>query len=493
MAVFPRSLPAWLRTRPAAPRLADPAEVDRLYRRKRWSTFLGITIGYSFFYTTRLTLAVAKKPMMDAGLVDAEELGRIGFVLYLAYAFGRLSHGFLADRAHIGRLLATGLLGSALMNLLFGRSSTLTAFLVLWGFNGWFQSMGSAPCGANIAAWFGRRARGARYSIWSMAQNFGEGIVFVLTAGVVATLGWRWAFWGPGVVCGVVAFALARFVQDRPVTYGLPPVGEYEGERDEGAGSPAEHPENSESADERDKREERGAGEEAESVGRAQLRMLRNPAMWVLGLASAFLYMARYGINEWFVLWLQEAKSYDLLQAGIVTSFSPIVGIAGTLLAGPLSDRCFGGRRIAPALLYGVLLVVGLVAARWVPPGHVLADTIAVSACGFAIGGLLVFLAGLSASDISPRRAAGAAMGLVGVFSYLGAAVQNWITGHLVEAGRFDASGAEIHDYGAVFTFWIGAAIASLLLTAILGRMLRAGHERPRTEPGHTRGASDVR
>ncbi len=458
MAAFPRSLPAWLRTRPAAPRLADPAEVDRLYRRKRWNTFLGITIGYSFFYTTRLTLAVAKKPMMDAGLVDAEELGRIGFVLYLAYAFGRLSHGFLADRAHIGRLLATGLLGSAVLNLLFGRSSTLTAFLVLWGFNGWFQSMGSAPCGANIAAWFGQRARGARYSIWSMAQNFGEGIVFVLTAGVVATLGWRWAFWGPGVVCGVVAFALARFVQDRPVTYGLPPVGEYEGE----------------------------AGEEPEPVGRAQLRMLRNPAMWVLGLASAFLYMARYGINEWFVLWLQEAKSYELLQAGIVTSFSPIVGIAGTLLAGPLSDRCFGGRRIAPALLYGVLLVVGLVAARWVPPGHVLADTIAVSACGFAIGGLLVFLAGLIAIDISPRRAAGAAMGLVGVFSYLGAAVQNWITGHLVEAGRFDAAGVAIHDYGAVFTFWIGAAIASLLLTAILGRMLRA-------EPGHTRGASDVR
>jgi OPA family sugar phosphate sensor protein UhpC-like MFS transporter len=443
-------LPRFLRTRPELPRLADPAEVERLYRRRRWSTFLAITVGYSFFYTTRLTLAVAKKPMMDAGLVDAEELGRIGFVLYLTYAFGRLTHGFLADRAHIGRLLGVGLLGSSAVNIAFGGSSSMTAFLVLWGLNGWFQSTGSAPCGANIAAWFGRRTRGTRYSIWSMAQNFGEGIVFVLTAGVVATLGWRWAFWGPGVVCVVVAFALFRFIQDRPVTYGLPPVDEYEGET-----------------------EPRGSA--AESVGRSQLRMLRNPAIWILGLASACMYMTRYGINEWFVLWLQEAKSYDLVQAGAITSLSPIVGIAGTLVAGPVSDRLFGGRRILPSMLYGVLLVAGLVAARMIPPGHPVADGCAVGACGFAIGGLLVFLAGLIAIDISPRRSAGAAMGLVGVFSYLGAAAQNLVSGNLIEAGRIDTEGATTHDFGPVFGFWIATAVLSLALTALLGRMRGAG------------------
>jgi len=443
-------VPRYLRTGAEVPRISDPAEIDRQYRRRRWNTFLAITIGYSFFYTTRLTLAVAKKPMMDAGLVNAEDLGRIGFVLYLSYAFGRLTHGFLADRAHIGRLLGTGLLGSAVLNLAFGGSSSMTAFLVLWGLNGWFQSMGSAPCGANIAAWFGHRERGTRYSVWSMAQNFGEGIVFVLTAGIVATLGWRWAFWGPGVVCAVVAFALVRFVQDRPVTYGLPPVGEYEGETD------AREP-------------------DAEPVGRAQLRMLRNPAIWILGLASACMYMARYGINEWFVLWLQEAKSYGLVQAGAITSFAPIVGIVGTLAAGPVSDRLFGGRRILPSMIYGMLLVAGLVAARLIPSGQPVADGIAVGVCGFAIGGLLVFLAGLIAIEISPRGSAGAAMGLVGVFSYLGAAGQNLVSGSLIEAGRVDVDGVTTHDFGPVFVFWIGAAVVSLALTALLGRMRGAG------------------
>ena len=460
-----RVIPPYLRTRPDRPRLTDPAEVERRYRRRRWSTFLAITIGYSFFYTTRLTLAVAKKPMMDAGLVDAEELGRIGFVLYLAYAFGRLTHGFIADRSHIGRMLATGLLGSALLNLLFGGASSLTAFLVLWGLNGWFQSMGSAPCGASIAAWFGRRARGTRYSVWSMAQNFGEGLVFVLTAGVVATWGWRWAFWGPGVVAVVVAFALARFVHDRPATYGLPPVEEYEGEEEAEATAAVAGAEAAAIAD----------SPVRDSVGSAQLRMLRNPAMWILGLASATMYMARYGINEWFVLWLQEAKSYDLVRAGFVTSFSPFVGIAGTLLAGPVSDRLFGGRRLPPTLLYGGLLIAGLLAARLIPPGLPIADAVAVSACGFAIGGLLVFLAGLIAIDISPRGAAGAAMGLVGVFSYLGAAAQNWISGILIEGAAVEGPSGPGHNYDRVFVFWIGAAIASFLLTLLLGRVRGAG------------------
>ena len=62
-------LPHLLRTRPELPRLSDAAEVDRLYRRRRWNTFLAITIGYSFFYTTRLTLAVAKKPMMENWII----------------------------------------------------------------------------------------------------------------------------------------------------------------------------------------------------------------------------------------------------------------------------------------------------------------------------------------------------------------------------------------------------------------------------------------
>lgn len=444
---------AYFRTREDLPPLTDPEEIAREYRAKRWTTFLGITLGYSFFYTTRLSLAVAKKPLIDAGLTSADELGKIGFLLYLTYAFGRLTNGFLCDRAHIGRFMGLGLLLSALVNILFGFSSAFVAFLLLWAVNGWFQSMGSAPSGANLAAWFGRRERGTRYSIWSLAHNLGEGMTFVATAALVGALGWRWAFWGPGVTCVFVALALFKVILDRPQTYGLPSAAARAGEAEPSA-------------------------IEGESVARQQLTMLRNPAIWILGLASASMYVARYGINEWFILYLQDAKGYEITKAGLATSFFPIVGAAGTLAAGPLSDFLFRGRRVPVSLGYGLLLIAGLVAIPLIPRGIFWADAAAVSVCGFAIGGLLVFLAGLIAIDLSPTRAAGAAMGVVGVFSYLGAAVQNWISGSLIEESRILVDGRATYDFGNVFLFWIGAAVLSLLLTLILvalGRVRRQG------------------
>jgi OPA family sugar phosphate sensor protein UhpC-like MFS transporter len=439
----------FFRTRPDLPPLGDAVEIERSYRRKRWTTFLAITIGYSFFYTTRLSLSVAKKPMLDEGLLGADDLGRIGSVLYFTYAFGRLTNGFLCDRAHLGRFIGTGLLLSALLNLLFGASSTVALFLVLWGLNGWFQSMGSAPCAANLTLWFGRRERGTRYSVWSLAHNLGEGLTFAGTAVLVAAFGWRWGFWGPGLACLLVAVLIYRTVLDRPATYGLPPIETHRGEA------------------------ARAADAAGESVGRQQIALLRDPVIWALGLASAAMYVVRYGINEWFVLYLQEAKGYDLVAAGLVTSASPIVGALGTLASGTVSDLLLRGRRLPVSLAYSVLLLAGLAAMPWIPPGHPWADALAVSVCGFAIGGLLVFLAGLMAVDAAPRRAAGAAMGVIGVFSYLGAAAQNWVAGVLLEQNRMTVDGREVHDFGPVLALWMGAAAASLLFSLAVAGLSR--------------------
>ena len=59
----------WWRSGPPQPVALAPDEAARRSRRMREVTFASVTIGYAFFYTTRRSLAVAKKPMMDAGLV----------------------------------------------------------------------------------------------------------------------------------------------------------------------------------------------------------------------------------------------------------------------------------------------------------------------------------------------------------------------------------------------------------------------------------------
>jgi OPA family sugar phosphate sensor protein UhpC-like MFS transporter len=419
--------------------------VARRYRALRRTTFLAVTGGYAFYYVARMSLSVAKKPLIDAGIADAEELGRVGAVLLATYAVGKFVNGVLADRAHVGRFIAVGLLASAAVNLLFGWSASVLAFTLLWAANGWFQSMGCAPSVVNLNQWFGARERGTRYSLWSTAHSIGEGLSFFGIAAIAGWLGWRYAFWTPGVVCLVVGVVLFRTILDRPRTHGLPPVAEFENE-------PPAPP----------------AGVAA-PLWRVQLGILRLPAIWILGLASASLYVTRYGLNDWLVLYLQDAKGCSLVEAGATTSLLSILGVVGIVLAGTTSDVLFGGRRLPVVLCYGVVLVGSLVGLYLVPPGHPWWDRVLVGAAGFAVGGVLVFVGGLIAVDLCPREATGAAMGFVGLLSYLGASVQDWVSGTLIESTRYVAQGEIHYRFEGAFRFWIGAAVLSVLLTLPLG------------------------
>lgn len=439
----------WFATGPDRPVIADAEIVRKIYELRRWRVFIWLVIGYGFFYTCRLSLSVAKKPMLDEGVLSVEQMGIIGAVLLYVYAFGKFFNGFLADRANIRRFMSTALFCTALVNLAFGATDGFLLFAVLWGLNGWFQSIGSAPSVVSICQWFSNRERGTRYGIWAGAHNLGEGLTFVGTALVVQALGWRWGFWAPGLVCIVIAFCLFAFLSDRPRTYGLPHVADYR--KDYSAGKPIDA-----------------------SVGAMQLAVLRHPLVWVLGLSSACMYMARYGINSWGILFLQEGKGYSLVEASSAMAAYPVMGFIGAICSGWVSDRFFGSRRNVPTLLYGLLLVSSLVLLYRAPPGHLWLDAVALGAFGFAIGGLIVFLAGLIAVDIMPKGAAGAVKGVIGLFSYLGAATQDWISGILIERSARVVDGATVYQFDAALDFWLGASVVSLVLA------LAAWNQKPR-------------
>ena len=80
-------------------------------------------------------------------------------------------------------------------------------------------------------------------------------------------------------------------------------------------------------------------------------------------------------------------------------------------------------------------------------------------------------LGGLFALDICTKRVAGAAMGLIGIFSYIGAAVQENISGHLIERGMTVVDGVRTYDFSTVILFWIGSSFLSMLLAASLWRV----------------------
>ena len=435
-----KSIIKWFATGPDAPRLTDEHQIAYVFKNRRWRLFLWLIVGYGFFYTCRLSLSVAKKPMLDDGVMSVAEMGIIGSLLFFVYAFGKFFNGFLADRANIRRFMSVALFLSAIANLAFGATNNFYMFAALWAFNGWFQSIGSAPSVVSICQWFSVKERGSRYGLWAGAHNIGEGLTFVGTALIVNALGWRWGFWAPGLACIIVALIMYLNLSDRPQTYGLPSAAEHSGDSSVAIQvKPA-------------------------SVGAMQIQVLKSPIVWVLGLSCSFMYMGRYAVNSWAIFYLQEGKGYELIEAASAMAAYPIFGLMGAVFSGFLSDKYFGARRNMPTLLYGILLILSLCLFYYSPPGFLIIDTIALAAFGFAIGGLIVFLGGLIAVDLMPTGAAGAVKGVIGLFAYLGAAAQDLISGMLIEQSKTTVNGIDVYQFDTAFYFWIAASVASLLL-----------------------------
>ena len=430
--------------------LTDTTRVDTLYKRHRFRIMMAITIGYGVVYTCRLALSMVKKPLIDNGIFTPVELGIIGSALFYTYAFGKLTNGFLADHMNLKIFFAFGVLISAFLNIGMGFSTILWLSVLLWALNGWFQGFG-APTGAvALATWFSNNERGRMYGIWSTAHAIGEGLTFVGVAGFVTVWGWRAGFWGPGVLCIVVAGLLYIYMQDRPQTMGLPPVADW---RNDHSG-------------------EKAANKVVdESTWAIQRTILKIPAIWVLAMASASIYVTRYAINSWGVLYLQEAKGYSLMQAGSVISVNTIAGILGALAFGFTSDKVFNARRQPTNAIFAAMEIVGLLMVFFGPPGKPLFMTVAFFIYGFGLTGLVTSLGGLFALDIAPKRAAGAAMGFIGVFSYIGAALQDQISGHLIERGVTIIEGVRHYDFSAVIWFWVGSSILSFVLATSLWRV----------------------
>ncbi len=431
----------------------DAAAIRRVYEFKRWSVFLSVLFGYGLFYTTRQNFSMAKKQMLEAQVMSATEMGTVGFTLLIVYAVGKLVNGFLGDRCNIARFMATGLLLSALANLALGFNPIYSVFLLLWGLNGWFQTVGSAPSVVALSHWFAKKERGTRYGIWSASHSIGEGLTFAGTATLVSVLGWQWGFWGPGIVCLLASLVLYHTIADRPQTLGLPSIADYTNEPEPEAGG---------------------------SIGAFQKQVLLHPGVWMLAAANAFLSVARYGMANWGPLYLSVAKDYSGVAAGSVLAIYPLAEIAGSITSGFVSDRFFKSRRNAPAFIYGLLEIVSLLALYAIPPGYQWLDAIALAVFGFALGGLLVYLGGLMAIDLVSRKAAGAAMGLVGLLTYIAAAVQDTLSGVLIDKSKQVVDGVTTYSFELVFTVWIGALVLSTLCAAslwIFSRLRKATHE----------------
>ena len=225
----------------AEQKFASEEAQQKYYKKLRMQSFIAATIGYSLYYVCRTGLNVMKKPIIDSDTLNATQLGVISSALLFTYAIGKFVNGLIADHCNIKRFMFTGLCISALANATMGilgftsgmiPSAVMTiCFAILWGCNGWAQSMGAPPAIISLSRWFSLKQRGTFYGIFSASHNLGEFFSFVFVGSLVSLFSWQAGFFG-SAIAGVLGCILIYFcLHDHPRAHGLPSVEELSHEK----------------------------------------------------------------------------------------------------------------------------------------------------------------------------------------------------------------------------------------------------------------------
>ena len=119
-------------------------------------------------------------------------------------------------------------------------------------------------------------------------------------------------------------------------------------------------------------------------------------------------------------------------------------------------------------VLSGILAVLSLAGFLFLGGGFGLNMAfVAVFSCSFSV--VFCIVAGLMALDFVPRRATGAALGIVGVSSYAAAGLQSVASGLLIDGFASDG----LYNFVPVSVFWIAACFLAFSLPVIGWKYLR--------------------
>lgn len=445
---------------PAKETIQDKEKVDKMYSHFRWRIFYSSFIAYVVFHLCRKNIAVALPSMGEALHLSNTELGLLGSSLYVTYGIGKFVNGVLADKSNVRTFLPTALILSAVCNLLFVFSSLVitpghasffglpSATILLWvmaffwGANGWFQSCGFPPVAKSLSYWFSNSERGTKWSLWSTSHQIGVFAAVMISGFVIDKLGWQAAFYVPAIICIITGIWLFERLRDKPQSLGLPDVEKYR-----------EEPVKCETVKDNEEDED----------NRSYFQIFKehiicNPIIWMLAIAYIFVYIIRFGTEDWLVKYLVEVKGNSLTLASSKLSSLALVGAGGAIFAGVISDKIYKGNRTPINIIFLICLIFSLLAFAANPASNNTMDFIYAAMIGVFTAGPQMLIGGLCAVESSSKKVASASIGFTGVFGYVGAALSSSGTGFVVD--KFGWNGA--------IAFWMISTMICVVICTIL-------------------------
>lgn len=443
-------MPGFLRPPVARHTITDPREIQSRYRFYRPRILFWSTAGYGTFYFVRKNLSVAM-PIMETRLGISKPL--LGMILTLhetIYGLSKFLNGMLADRANARVMMGMALIISAILNLLFGISTSVIFLAVFWTLNGIFQGMGYPPCARLLTHWFSPKELATKMSIWNASHTIGGLSILLLCGWLIHHYGenhWRLCFYVPSAIALVMGGLLLLNLRDTPESIGLPEI----------AGTHQPDPTNA---------------LESDQQFRHMLweKVFSNKFIWIVSAANFFVYAIRMTVLDWGPTFLREAKGIQLLHGTWMIASFEAAGLAGMLVTGWITDRLLAGRANPVSMVCMLLCGASILLFWYAPANHPWLNTLLLMCIGFFVYGPQA-LAAVAVANLATKKAAATAVGLTSIFGYAATVLSGWGLGLLVQH----------YGWSRGFLFLIGAAVAGAILFAFALPAKADGYGNPST------------
>jgi OPA family glycerol-3-phosphate transporter-like MFS transporter len=396
--------------------------------------------AYISAYFGRVNLSIALPYLHDNYGYSNASLGIIASGFFVAYASGQLINGFLGDYFNPRFFISLGLALAGLSNILFGLSRHLAFLFLFWTLNGYVQSMLWGPLVRVVSESTPVKYLSRAMLFFSSSTIFGYFFSYTLVGRISLVLGWKMAFFIPGVI--LILSAVIWFVSYRQPAVRQSAV----------------------------RRTEKVPGREvsdADRLGKGSLSRLVGffirTRLWVAALACMMEGSLKEGLTLWGPTFFSAFQKLSLDKALFLMSLVPLMNCAG-LVAGDIVYRRFGHQEKHTVIFFMAVALAFAVLLRAVANVSFILMDIAFFGLLAAIFAANNILTAFMPLNFQKERRVSTAAGSLDCAVYIGAAVSGPLAGLLA-----DRSG-----WTGIMNGWIGVCGIAVLCTVFFRNYKRS-------------------
>lgn len=162
------------------------------------------TIAYFASYFSRKTFAVVMVNMLESGAVERDIAGIIGTALFVFYGAGQLISGYMGDRLSPKYLMFSGLMVSAVCNLLIPILPNQYLMIPVWAVNGFAQALLWPPIVRILSDNLTHEKYVTANLIVTCGAHISTIVLYVYAPICISFMSWKTVFFTSTVFCVIV-------------------------------------------------------------------------------------------------------------------------------------------------------------------------------------------------------------------------------------------------------------------------------------------------